>query len=420
MIIFIAFLPMLIFRDFTPDNEARYLLIADEALRNGHFFSFTLHGEPYADKPPFYFWLVMLFRVLTGHHSMLALSMLSFLPAAAIIRVMNGWAKRSMTNRNLDTAMLMLFTTAYFAGAAIVVRMDMLMCLFIVLALCSFWRLYTARHAIRSEQWLMGLWLFMALFTKGPLGLLIPLVVSIAFIIWKRRLTDLGRMWNWRTWVVLAIGCVVWFGMTYHESGGDYLYNLVFHQTVDRGIDSFRHAHPFYYYMISIWYEWLPWSLLIVGGMIMVMIRRTPIDEVQQFFLCAVLSTLVLLSCVSSKLQIYLLPAFPFAIYLAAYLFTIFKDEKWVSVTIGIPQSLLVLAFPGLFAARHFVDSPVLSMPLVMVAAALLTCFSAAALYWLTVRKSPDRSIRIMAYGVLTTVFVAGWAIPMINPYLAQ
>lgn len=44
-------------RDYTPNNELRYLSIIDEALRNGNFFTFTLDGEIYADKPPLSFCL---------------------------------------------------------------------------------------------------------------------------------------------------------------------------------------------------------------------------------------------------------------------------------------------------------------------------------------------------------------------------
>ena len=54
LLIFIALLPILILRDFTPDNELKYLSIADEALANGNIFAFFNHGVPYADKPPLY------------------------------------------------------------------------------------------------------------------------------------------------------------------------------------------------------------------------------------------------------------------------------------------------------------------------------------------------------------------------------
>ena len=41
--------PVMVLRDFTPDNELRYLSIADEALRQHTYFAFTNHGVPYAD-----------------------------------------------------------------------------------------------------------------------------------------------------------------------------------------------------------------------------------------------------------------------------------------------------------------------------------------------------------------------------------
>lgn len=133
-IIILAFLPILIFRDFTLTNEGRYLIIADEAIRSGNFFSFTLHGEPYADKPPFYLWLVMLCRWISGGHHMILLSLLSFIPACAITAIMLSWTNNLFSEQKRKTATLMLMTTAYFAAAALVVRMDMLMVLFIVLA----------------------------------------------------------------------------------------------------------------------------------------------------------------------------------------------------------------------------------------------------------------------------------------------
>ena len=54
-LLLLAVLPVLIFRDYTPSNELRYLSIVDEALRNGDIFTFTNHGIQYADKPSFVF-----------------------------------------------------------------------------------------------------------------------------------------------------------------------------------------------------------------------------------------------------------------------------------------------------------------------------------------------------------------------------
>lgn len=68
--VLIAVLPIIILRDYTPDNELRYLSIADEALSNGNIFAFYNQGIPYADKPPLYIWIVMLGKIIFGTHRM--------------------------------------------------------------------------------------------------------------------------------------------------------------------------------------------------------------------------------------------------------------------------------------------------------------------------------------------------------------
>ena len=89
----IALLPIMLFRDYTPSNELRYLSIVDEALRNGNIFTFSHQGVPYADKPPLFFWLMMIGKLILGGHYMWYLSLLSFIPAVIILMVMNKWIK---------------------------------------------------------------------------------------------------------------------------------------------------------------------------------------------------------------------------------------------------------------------------------------------------------------------------------------
>ena len=64
----LLFLPLLLRRDPTPANELKSLQIADEALRDGHFWCLYLDGAPYADKPPLYLWIVMCYKRLLGFH----------------------------------------------------------------------------------------------------------------------------------------------------------------------------------------------------------------------------------------------------------------------------------------------------------------------------------------------------------------
>ena len=85
--------PVMALRDYSPSNELRYIRIVDEALEQGNVFAFTNQGQDYADKPPFYFWLMMLGKLLFGEHCMYFLSLLSFIPACIIIAVMDKWLR---------------------------------------------------------------------------------------------------------------------------------------------------------------------------------------------------------------------------------------------------------------------------------------------------------------------------------------
>ena len=162
---FICLFPAMLLRDFTPSNELRYLSIADEAIADGNIFAFTNHGVPYADKPPLYFWIVMLCRLIFGHHSCFALSLFSLVPAFVIVNVMDKWVMSKAPVADRMAAALMLLTCGMFLGTAVVLRMDMLMCMFIVLALRSFYRIYTGEDVSGKESWMLPVWTFMALFT---------------------------------------------------------------------------------------------------------------------------------------------------------------------------------------------------------------------------------------------------------------
>ena len=96
-----ALLPLMLFRDASVSNELRYLSIIDEALRDGHFFAFYNHGIAYADKPPLFFWLMMLGKQIFGCHSMLYLSLLALIPSFVTVVVLDRWCAKPC-QKNID------------------------------------------------------------------------------------------------------------------------------------------------------------------------------------------------------------------------------------------------------------------------------------------------------------------------------
>lgn len=419
LFVLLAMLPVLVFRDFTPSNELRYLSIADEALRNGTLFSFTYQGVPYADKPPLYLWIVMAGKWLLGRHCMWFLSLFSLLPAFVVVRVMDRWVAGSVDEEYRATGRWLLLTCALFLGLALVLRMDMLMCMFITLALHTFYRMWKGEGDRRRLSVLFPVYVFLAVFSKGPVGILVPLLGSLAFLVVTKTFRQVGRYWGWKTWAVLIVCCAAWFGAVYAEGGYAYLDNLLFHQTIDRAVNSFHHEEPFYYYFLSVWYSLAPWSLLLIGLLVTGAWRwRALRSDLQKFMLTVIVTTFVMLSLISSKIAVYLLPAFPFMVYAALLYLPRFGWNRWLAWSVGIPAVVFLLALPGFAVAVQGRGLEAFAQPLFYAASLVLTATGAWALWTLCRRKQVGKAVRGMAVGLFCAVFVGGWALPKVNAWI--
>lgn len=411
----LAVLPVFIFRDFTPDNELRYLSIADEALRNGSVFTFTNHGIPYADKPPLYLWIVMLGKMLFGYHNLLFLGLFSYLPALVILYVMDQWVKNILRESKRLTGQLMLLTSGYFIGTAVVLRMDMLMCMFIVLALYTFFRMYSGEGKPR-DQLLFPFFVFMAIFSKGPVGIVVPLLSTLVFLFIQRELKSTGKYWGWKTLAVLITLFGVWFAGVYTEGGSSYLNNLLFNQTVSRAVNSAHHQEPFYFYLLTIWYSLAPWSLLVIGILAAGIKKKLTTTAQERFFLVIILSTGISLSLFSSKLAVYLLPAFPFSIYLAVRWLSTLGSPKWILVLAGVPAGLLCLTLPAVILAPQLIDSIEAPKSVFIYVAAVILFISGISGFMYLNNNNIKQGIIRMGAGMLLSVFAVSFAIPHYNP----
>ena len=314
IIYFLILLPLMLQRDITPNNELKYLSIADEALRDGHFFTMYNHGEAYADKPPLYIWIVIFFKWLLGSHNTFILALFSLIPAFITLAVFNRWCGKELDKKYMIAAELAMMTTAYFIGGAIVLRMDMLMTMFITLAMYTFWRMYEGDGRVKLRI-LFPIYIFLAIFSKGPVGIMIPLLCIPVFLLIDGKFKSIGKYWGWSTWLILALLCGGWWLGVWLEGGSEYLNNLLFHQTIDRAVDSFHHKAPFWYYGYTIWYAMGPWSLLTIPIIVWVLIKKMKMSSLVKFMLSVAASFLLIMSLVSSKLAIYIMPVFPFITY---------------------------------------------------------------------------------------------------------
>lgn len=414
--VFIALLPVMILRDFSPANELRYLSIADEALSDGTFFTFHNHGAAYADKPPLYLWIVMLGRLLFGNNCMGFLSLFSLIPAFVVVLVMDRWSRGEVREQFRVDAMLLTLTTGLFTGMTVFLRMDMLMTMWITLALYTFFRMYHGKGNRRLQRILFPIYIFLGIFTKGPMAILIPLVATTVFLWENKRLREWRLYWGGLTWGILILLCGAWFGAVWTEGGNEYLDNLLFNQTVNRAVNSFHHKRPFWYYLVSMWYTFMPWAFLIIGAAIAGFLRKTRVrNDIDRFYLTTGISTLVLLSFISSKIQVYLLPAYPFFCYLAAIYMSRYPGSKWLKAAIAVPVTILAVAGVALWIIVNKEQFAFLDRAAFLIAGGLLSLTALFSLYYLYIRKKTNIAVRIMAAGLFVSIFAASFEMPVIN-----
>lgn len=445
----ICLIPEMLMRDFTPSNELRYLSIADEALAGGNFFAFFNHGAAYADKPPLYLWIVMLCKTLTGGHSVFALTLFSIFPAFVIVWLMDRWVMPKASVSDRMAMAMMLLTCVMFLGTAVVIRMDMLMCMFIVLALFTFWRMYELRIdgepdggdavVYKKCSWLLPVWIFMALFTKGPVGLLVPPVSIAVFLIVKRKWRDIGKYLGLKTCGVIAALCAIWFTCVFFDGGMEYLDNLLFKQTMGRAVKAFTHSRPFWFYAVAILWCIAPYTFILVGGLVESVWpsgknkAEIPADSVRSdlevFFLCIIGSTFVMLSSFSSKLPVYQVPMFPFVVYLFPLVSSRKGTRRWLVWAIAIPAAIMSLAaLVSMLVLAGIVNVNALVPELyeynfafsgaTKIAAALLFIGNLLALWFLFRRRQWNLPVFMMGASLLLMIYAASGVLVKANPYL--
>lgn len=409
----LALLPAFIFRDYTPNNELKYISIVEEALNNGTWFTFYNHGEIYADKPPLYFWLMMLSRLITGGWHMWILGLFSLIPAAGVMVVMDRWMRIEKVRHNPRVSNLMLGTTAMFIGGALVLRMDMLMTFFIVLSMYTFFKVYKG-VARPWERWALPVWVFLAIFSKGPMGILIPLVSVVVFLLLRRQLRYAGRWFGWRQWLVLLALCGAWFGAIYAEGGSEYLNNILFKQTVGRGIDSFHHKEHLFWYFPRMLYSFAPWFLFYLVTMWLGVRRNLLRTDTERFFYTAVWANIIMLSLVSSKIEIYMLPIYPFVVYLASAMLSRLGDNRMVRFGVWIPAVVFALLWPASFVFEGLLPLKYESLFLPRLGLLAGTLGGLIAIYAL-LQKKTGGAIWAISTGMLLTVFIASFSLPQFN-----
>jgi len=302
-------------------DEARYGEVTREMVVTGNYMVPTLDGEFYPDKPPLYFWALALQSGISGMNAfsfrlVTVLSMLGF--AAAFFM----FCRRLIGVSRGAWAVLIVGSSMLFLVAGNIVRMDLLLALLVVLSYHFFIRAVDEKDPKKS-YWGYG-FAFLAVMVKGPLGFAFPFLGAWAYAFLEEGKKGLSRL---KLLHGLGIGLVVafiWSGYLYVSGQRAYLENVFMTQIWGRSVKSWSHPEPFYFYALVMLPLLMPWLPFLWDG-----IRRAP-KKVKRVAFCWFMPGFVLISLISGKLFIYLIPIFPAAaLLIAAGLPAPWEEGEW-------------------------------------------------------------------------------------------
>ncbi len=297
--------PCLSFYLFEPD-EGRYAQIPREMLERGDFLVPTLQGEPYLDKPPLFYWLVMAAYHLFGYHAWAArLVPAVAMHASALVSYLLG--RRLLGERAALWGAVLLTVAPAFLGMGRLLLLDGLLTLWVTVGLLA--GFLGQREGHRGWWLLAAVGCGLGVLTKGPVAVLLVAGPLVGHGMLTRKRVE--------GWLEFA-GVVILIALPWYVAVccclPDFARHFLWQHNVLRFVQPFDHLQPVWFYVPILLGGLLPVTLLapwwlgfLLSGRPEIARRRCP--ELG-FLLLAGLWCVLFFSLSGSKLPTYVLPAF--------------------------------------------------------------------------------------------------------------
>ena len=296
-------------------EESKEALVVWEIVNGGGWILPRRNGTEMPLKPPLFHWIGAGISLLGGQVSEFAVRAPSALAASATVVLIFFFGQAFWSWWVGLFAALMLTTSPEWARWAIHARSDMLLVFFLTVAMLSFFQLWQQRATQRSTVYLFYTSLGLAILAKGPLGLLLPSLVIVAFLAERRDLQFIWRMKILGGPLVTLLIAVSWYVLAMSQGGGEFVSRQILDENVFRFFASEQGGpsrdHSFYYYVPTLCAGMLPWSLFF-PALVYALYRFHGRDDAKRRYLiiwCGV--ELLFFSLASGKRSNYILPLYP-------------------------------------------------------------------------------------------------------------
>jgi 4-amino-4-deoxy-L-arabinose transferase len=291
----------------TESSEARYATIAQEMVKTDSYINPTLMGIKHLHKPPVTYYITAFSYKIFGVNEFAARF---FLHVALVFQLLLVFKISQLLFKNEKFSLLT--TLIYFSFPIVIIAernltTDTYLTTFI-LATVFYWLQYKNKGKI---LFLVLFYVFLGLIfeTKGPVGLVIPVVFVITQkIVFKDPVNF--RLPYILSFLVFLIVASAWYIAAIYKNE-NLLQYFVNSQLIERVSENkFNRGQPFWYYIVLLPAIGFPWVLLLILYFKNNLLRIINEKNIEFVLLISFLGLFLILTLATSKLILYILPIF--------------------------------------------------------------------------------------------------------------
>ena len=338
-------------------DEVNFAEIAREMIVNNNYLNVQINYQPFWEKPPLFFWLQALSMKIFGINEF-ASRFPNVLVGIASILSIYYIGKKFISNKFAfiwGLSYIGSFLPHFYFKSGII---DPLFNLFIFLSIYYFY-LYQVKYT-KKNLLIASLLTGLAVLTKGPVAVLIILLVVLFFVIYKWKTIKIKILDLIIAGLIICVITSFWFISEIINGGGIELFKeFIAYQIRLFTSSEAGHGEPFYYHFIVLFFGCFPISLIAIPFILKKNFSDSKSILVKDFYTLNFILfwvVLILFSITTTKIVHYSsLCYFPLS-FMAAYIIYKYENEKKNLHKI----SFVLLAVVGILIGLIFTAIPLI------------------------------------------------------------
>jgi 4-amino-4-deoxy-L-arabinose transferase-like glycosyltransferase len=242
-------------------DEINFAECAREMIVSHDYLRVQIDFLPFWEKPPLFIWLQVLSMKLFGVNEYAARFPNALTGVVTLISLF--YVGKRVVNERMATWWVLLYAATwlphfYFKSGII----DPVFNLFIFLA---FFQVYLLRHTSNKllHAILGGVFLGLAVLTKGPVAILVAMLALAVYIVWNKGFWGISMIHLAITGIVALLTTGIWFGIEVFHHGWQLVIDFIVYQVRLFRTEDAGHGGPFFYHFIILLIGCFPASLFL-------------------------------------------------------------------------------------------------------------------------------------------------------------